>query len=169
MKCIFLAVLNIGDIPPPGAPIPDTAMGYLNGDPGKCNWVKTMSGFKRCGLATQLMAICFQDDDVRGGRDEETTDTFALDYNKDQQKWVNDNCAAIIYLQCYPAGKPIPWGACTAYLDGATIAGYNKLFTSKGRTPVRRWSLRVAKNEFGEDPEAFIHKYGWEWFFCKQK
>ena len=117
------------------------------------------------------MAICFQDDDVKGARNKETIDTLAESYNKDQQKWVNDNCAAIIYLQCLPTpdkGKPIPWGACTAYLNGAIVAGYNTVFTSQGANPMRRWTLVDAKNAFKE-PEAFIMKYGYDWFFCEEK
>ena len=152
----------------------DVVMSELNAQLGACNEVETVAGNKYCGLATALMYECFGDEDVtkNGGVNLKTNDNFKN--HPEEQKRLVTRCSTIVYLECLPEKPITPNKACKAYLNAAKKAGYDVIFMVNkyrihGRTFMYEKTLGNAITEFGqtiESADAFIHKYGVDWYFC---
>ena len=122
--------------------------------------------YERCGLATNLMTVCFQDPDItrNGGLDANTEQQF--ENNVDKQKEAIDDCETIITL----TQSSNPPGAGIAYTKAATKAGFKKVFTvTPGSTNMKLWMVAEVEKEYLKNPIGFIQQYGQQWFFCKCK
>ena len=92
---------------------------------GVCDNAQTDERYERCGLATDLMTLCFQDLDItkNGGVDPNEEEQFKN--NPDKQKEAVDGCAKIVTLN-QSANPP---AAGKAYTRAAIKAGFKKVFT----------------------------------------
>ena len=149
-------------------------MSELSAQLGTCNEVETLAGNRYCGLATALMYECFGDEDVtkNGGVNPKKNDKFKN--HPEEQKRLMAKCSTIVYLECLPEKPVTPNKACKAYLNAGKKAGYGVIFMVNqyrihGRHFMYEKTLDNAITEFGqsiESADAFINKYGVDWYFC---
>ena len=142
--------------------------------PGRCNKVETFAGSEGCGLATTLMEICFEDENV-GGVDPENDPFFVYsfpDFSVGENLWrqmANENREHIVYLQCRPRA-PISPVACSAYLTAAINTEHAMMFTfSTMSRPVVVIDVKGAQSELRENAYKFMRDFGDQWLFCKCK
>ena len=136
------------------------------GKGGQCESVATLEEFRRCGFATQLMLLCFQDRDItaNGGVDISTDEQF--EKNPVQKQQAIDECQTIVTLTM---GGNIAAGI--SYIKAAIQAKYQKMFTvTAGETNMGSMKTDDAVKEFKQlGSDKFVFKYGMNWFFCKCK
>ena len=160
----FMVVLNKGQVFDPEQP---KYKSILFGDKGGvCDNAQTDERYERCGLATDLMTLCFQDLDItkNGGVDPNEEEQFKNNPNK--QKEAIDGCAKIVTLN-QSANPPT---AGKAYTRAAIKAGFKKVFTvTPGGINMTFWTVIEAEEEYLKNPIRFIQQYGQQWFFCKCK
>ena len=154
-------------------------MSELNADkPGRCNHVETYDqGSRGCGLATSLLELCYEDENV-GGIDPETDELFqdkpmTIGSGKiSLKKWRDmaiENCEHIAMLDCYPQ-SPTPTEACSGYLSAALNTKHTMMFTYHQEEDVMDvMSVINAQVEFWADADEFVYDVGRRWIFCKCK
>ena len=157
----------------------ENILSELNADkPGRCNHVETYDeGSRGCGLATSLLEICFEDENV-GGIDPKTDELFqdkpmTIGSGKIVlKKWRDmaiENCEHIAMLDCYPQGDT-PTEACSGYLTAALNAQHTMMFTyHEEEDKMDVMSVINAQVEFWADADEFVYDVGRRWIFCKCK
>ena len=157
----------------------ENILSELNADkPGRCNHVETYDqGSRGCGLATSLLELCFEDENV-GGIDPETDELFqdkpmTIGSGKiSLKKWRDmaiENCEHIAMLDCYPQ-SPTPTEACSGYLTAALNTKHTMMFTYHQEEDVMDvMSVINAQVEFWADADEFVYDVGRRWIFCKCK
>ena len=148
----------------------------LNGENGGFCWATkdaSPPGFRGCGLATKLMEVCFEDDQI-GGIDPRKDYNFKL---KGLEKWQDMailNCGHIVYTSCNPA-HPTPVAGCAAYMTAAINSGHEMMFTFPTNSPTSKGEMNVlnvgreAKPLLREDADQFRSIHGFGWYFCRCK
>lgn len=145
-------------------------LAHMTTSPGNCHTVNTKPKSRRCGLATTLMLYCLKDEDVtrNGGIDLNANVDFQ-NYQAEREL-ADHRCVTIVYLQCQPE-PPTPNSACCAFLDTASIAGYDFLFTVvrvPAPTPgMGHMTLEDAIKNCEDNADGFIRSHGFDWYVCK--
>ena len=144
-------------------------MSQLESYPGNCFYIKTQDGSKRCGLATALFYACFLDDDVtrNGGIYPDTDVQFNNPKNREMKKIAKAKCATIVRTTCQPA-PPTPIAVCVGYMKGAIKAYYSLIFMVDNNNEMAVLTLPSAISKFKDNPDAFLNKWGREWYLCKE-
>ena len=163
-------------------------LGRLNAYPGECQDVRTEIGYRRCGVATELLTKCLKDDVVTkdGGILQRSTTgqpgnlaNFQTSLNPgvkygiwQDQRFVSlatEHCQTLIAMPCRPLGNQ---NSCKVYFEAAISAGYKNIFTDKhdqNNQSIRKSVMRTssARTLFNEDRVIFLEERGSNWFFCK--
>ena len=142
---------------------------------GICNRMDTNPGNYRCGLATQLMFICYTDDQVLGADKKgysiqqdllliwERLGASTLPYE------AAGHCQTVTYTECGVDLEVVPnYYPCVAYLKAASLAAFDVLFVfHKLQETMQVFQVRDAMDQFKSSPDVFIDGFGSEWFFCR--
>ena len=166
----FEAALAINNAPPLAF--------LLAREGGVCLYVVTYPWSLRCGLATELMKLCFDDEDV-GGVDLSST-SFVNEhptFNNMLRVMASYYCEHIVFVNCNPfeipseIAPPTPTDACYGFLNAAKLTSHLLLYSYPSCYGSFGGILPVitAMSEFKRSPERFVHKYGEYWFFCECK
>ena len=131
---------------------------------GKCDRASTISGSQGCGLAAYMVATCFQDYTVLG-KDGKGVDVHSdLKWKEEPRKpEAHRLCKSMIHFHC------VMITGCISYLRGAILAHYDIVFMKKAKVDkMHAWELGESlENTLKQNPESFLEKHGFQWFFCK--
>ena len=133
--------------------------------PGICNDVNTRDNSQRCGLATQLMYLCYIDPDItRGGGFDASNDPNCFENGGDRQQQADTNCEILIFV----LNSSDPLDAATGYLSAALQADFPMMFTFSAYDAYGEiLNVEQAKQEYGPNPLLFNEQHGEFWYFCK--
>ena len=144
---------------------------------GVCNTMETFEGSRRCGLASELMKLCFDDDDV--GEVDVGSHRFAESYpllNRplDLRERIKRFCEHLVFLSCDPErDEGVPAAICSAYLNAAKLTGHQFMITYptlwKGVNVIPVWLALKYFKASNNGPDRFLKINGDHWFFCRCK
>ena len=147
-------------------------LSQLNAENGGLCWATpklSPAPVQGCGLATAMMELCFDDEDI-GSIDPTEDYYFKMKGLEKWQKMALLNCEHIVYTSCNPA-PPTPVVGCSAYMTAAINTGHHMMFTF----PTKQGEMNVlnveteAKPLLKEDADNFRETNGYGWFFCRCK
>ena len=147
-------------------------LSQLNGQSGGFCWATAKlspAPVQGCGLATTMMEMCFNDEDI-GSIDPTEDYNFKMKGLEKWQEMALLNCEHIIYTTCNPK-PPTPFIGCAAYMTAAINTGHSMMFTF----PTEQGEMDVlnvadeAKPQLKADAYTFGKNHGFGWYFCRCK
>ena len=150
---------------------------------GVCNSIETFQGSRRCGLETELLKLCFEDDDV-GGIDMAKHYLYhpklksLLIQDQEKKMLIETFCEHNVFVQCKPERDGgVPTATCLAYLNAAMSTGHRFMITYptawEGVEVIPVWLALENFKDINHPADMcrhnFVKIHGANWIFCNCK